>query len=151
MKKIDLGQTLGILANLGVVAGIIFLDIELRQNNDQLAAQITINQHQIRIADIGRFAQDPNLTALVLKADKDEQLSELEREQLYWVYAGRFLNWELNYRLGALRTENVGRIRAVLRQDRYTQEFWREFSPSLSPDFVEFITGEEAGNTEATE
>ncbi len=29
MKKIDLGQTIGILANVGVIAGILFLGIAL--------------------------------------------------------------------------------------------------------------------------
>ncbi len=38
MKKLDLSQTIGILANLGVIAGIVFLGVELRQNNDLLEA-----------------------------------------------------------------------------------------------------------------
>ena len=38
MKKIDLGQTITILANVGVIAGIVFLAIELRQNNEYMAA-----------------------------------------------------------------------------------------------------------------
>jgi hypothetical protein len=151
MNKIDVGQTISIFANLGVVAGIIFLGIELRQNNDQLAAQITINQHQIRTADVGRFAQDPSLAALILKARKGEQLSEVEREQLYWISAGRFLNWQLNYRLGALRPENVRTIRAALQRDRYLLEFWTEFESSLSRDFVEFMTAEEIGDFEKVE
>jgi hypothetical protein len=33
MKKIDLGQALGIVANIGVIASIVFLGAELRQNN----------------------------------------------------------------------------------------------------------------------
>ena len=41
MKKIDLGQAIGILANVGVIAGIVFLAVELRQNNELLATQIT--------------------------------------------------------------------------------------------------------------
>jgi len=32
MKKIDLGQSITILANLGVLAGLVFLGIEIRQN-----------------------------------------------------------------------------------------------------------------------
>jgi len=32
MKKIDLGQTIQTLANLGVIAGIVFLAMELQQN-----------------------------------------------------------------------------------------------------------------------
>ena len=39
MKKIDLGQTITILANVGVIAGIVFLAFELRQNNTFLAEQ----------------------------------------------------------------------------------------------------------------
>lgn len=33
MKKIDLGQTISIVANVGVIVGIVFLAIELRQSN----------------------------------------------------------------------------------------------------------------------
>ena len=39
MKKIDVGQTMTILANLGVIIGIAFLAVEINQNNSQLAAQ----------------------------------------------------------------------------------------------------------------
>jgi hypothetical protein len=31
MKKIDLGQTIAIFANIGVIAGIVFLSVELQQ------------------------------------------------------------------------------------------------------------------------
>lgn len=40
MKKIDLGQTITILANVGVIAGIVFLGIELNQNTRQLALEL---------------------------------------------------------------------------------------------------------------
>jgi hypothetical protein len=36
VKKIGLGQTISVLANIGVIAGIVFLGIELQQNNDCL-------------------------------------------------------------------------------------------------------------------
>ena len=38
MKKVDVGRAVGILANLGVVAGIIFLAIEVGQNNELMRA-----------------------------------------------------------------------------------------------------------------
>ncbi len=44
MKKFDLGQTVSILANLGVVVGIVFLGMEVRQNNELLATQVTATQ-----------------------------------------------------------------------------------------------------------
>ena len=39
MKKIDLGQIITILANVGVVIGLVFLTLEIRQNNAQMRAQ----------------------------------------------------------------------------------------------------------------
>ena len=39
MKKIDLGQILTILANIGVVAGIVILTIEIRDSNRQARSQ----------------------------------------------------------------------------------------------------------------
>ncbi len=39
MKKLDLGQTLGLIANLGVIAGILLLVFELNQNRDMMRAQ----------------------------------------------------------------------------------------------------------------
>ena len=39
MHKIDIGQSIAILANLGVVASIVFLGVELRQNREMMRAQ----------------------------------------------------------------------------------------------------------------
>jgi hypothetical protein len=39
LKKLDFGQTITILANLGVIAGIVFLGIEISQNNAWLEAE----------------------------------------------------------------------------------------------------------------
>ncbi len=44
MKKIELGQTIAILANVGVIAGILFLAIELRQNNEALGLQARLER-----------------------------------------------------------------------------------------------------------
>jgi hypothetical protein len=56
MKKLDLGQTVSILGNLGVIAGIIFLGFELRQNRDlaraQMANALTLETQEIARSDI---------------------------------------------------------------------------------------------------
>ena len=39
MKKFDLAQVITILANVGVVIGLVFLTLEIRQNNAQMRAQ----------------------------------------------------------------------------------------------------------------
>ena len=44
MKKIDLGQAITILANIGVIAGILFLAVEVRQNQESLDEANRINR-----------------------------------------------------------------------------------------------------------
>jgi hypothetical protein len=39
MKKIDLNQGVNTLANLGVIAGIVFLALEINQNSEMMRAQ----------------------------------------------------------------------------------------------------------------
>ena len=40
MKKFDLGQTTTVIANVGVIAGLLFLAVQLRQNNDLLGIEL---------------------------------------------------------------------------------------------------------------
>ena len=67
MKKIDLGQTITILANVGVITGIAFLGIEINQNTrslevgayQDLIAQITdISKLSIDNPEIWRLANE---------------------------------------------------------------------------------------------
>ena len=39
MKKLDPGQVITIVANIGVIAGIVFLVVELRQNNQLMETE----------------------------------------------------------------------------------------------------------------
>jgi len=48
MKKIDLGQMIAVLANIGVIAGIVFLGIEINQNSNELAAQTRNSLYEMR-------------------------------------------------------------------------------------------------------
>jgi hypothetical protein len=40
MKKIGLAQTISILANIGVIAGIVFLAVEIDQNKKKLVVRM---------------------------------------------------------------------------------------------------------------
>lgn len=70
MKKIDVGQTVSILANFGVIAGIVFLAVELRQNNEFLAAEAGADRRDIRRqAAIIRELTCPELRHAIIKAE----------------------------------------------------------------------------------
>ncbi len=79
MKKIDLGQSITILANVGVLAGIVFLGIEIRDSNTQ--AQIaTLQDVTDQFAGWKEFiAADGELSEIYTRGLADfDQLSPLE-------------------------------------------------------------------------
>ena len=91
MKKVDLGQSIGILANVGVIAGIVFLVIELQQNNELLEAQARSERNQ-RVMDLrSDIYSNPVLAEILVKARNGETLTEVEQLQADF-YALRRIN-----------------------------------------------------------
>jgi len=77
VKNIDLGQTLNTFANVGVIAGIIFLAYELNQNNEFLELEAKATRVQINLDAWERLASDPALVALMMKDRNEGPLSAL--------------------------------------------------------------------------
>ena len=72
MKKIGLGQIVGIFANVGVLAGIVFLGIEIRQNTRSLE----INAYQDLISQISQISQISEIGAFYVEVP--EEILEVE-------------------------------------------------------------------------
>ena len=89
MKKIDLGQTISILANVGVVAGLILLALQLSQANRRAEA----DTYQTRISEIEQarreFAGSEHLPGIYVKLN-DGGLESLTSEEL-----SRLRSWEV--------------------------------------------------------
>jgi len=80
MKKIDLGQILGVLANLAVVAGIVFLAIQIREERDYaILENTTLVGHGM--ADwMSSVAHDQGRADIILRGSQDFQsLAPLEQ------------------------------------------------------------------------
>ena len=82
-KKFDLGQTVSVLANIGVIAGIIFLAVEIRQNSDQLNVQARQSIYEMQ-AEIQRnfFRNDGGLAELYFKEVMGQELTIVEASRL---------------------------------------------------------------------
>lgn len=78
MKKLDFGQTVGLLANLGVIAGIIFLGLELRQVRDQMDAGISFNRFSEENATRHLIATSPSLAGAIVKRTRGEEITPEE-------------------------------------------------------------------------
>ena len=146
MKKIDLGQTIAILANVGVIAGIAFLAFELRQNTQavELASAQTYLTGGSEL-DL-RIATDAARASLLVRSENPEPLSAVEELQLErWNYAV-LRQWETTqylHSIGAL-DESLWvayrqEIRKIfLRGDR-TRAYWSANSESFTPAFRDEI------------
>ena len=82
MNKIDLGQTITILANVGVIAGIVFLGIELQQNNELLSSQIRSTRVENRLSLVDRLFDNPEVIELLGKEESELTETEMDRLRL---------------------------------------------------------------------
>ena len=94
MKKLDLGQTITILANLGVIAGILFLGIELQQNNALLGAQARTARFEVAIDSTNMIVSTPSIARAQMKDRNGEPLTEEEEYILTEWYWGTFTRWQ---------------------------------------------------------
>ena len=140
MKKIDLGQTISILANIGVIAGIVFLGVELQQNNQLLRNQarfvLTDNIH----AGNRNRAQDAELMDVRVKAINGETLSQAEILRLSADSSAVLANWVWEY-----EQYQLGLIDALPAYHRYIEEYpffiehYERVKEGLDPGFVQYM------------
>ena len=89
MKKIDLGQTITILANLGVLLGLVFVGLQIRQSTQELRSEGARSITESVNATNAAIYSDPGLTELIMKGEQDlASLDPVERE--------RFDKWQFS-------------------------------------------------------
>ncbi len=91
MKKLESGQLFEIIANMAVVAGIIFLGIEIRQNTQSLE----VNAYQSLVSQVNSFAtlviEKPELEMLARSNASLDELSDKQRLEVvgYFYFIAR--------------------------------------------------------------
>ena len=107
MKKIDLGQMLALIANVGVIVGILLLVYELNQNRAMMEAQVRQQVSQGVVDVYLGVAANPDLAEIVVDfADQCTTMDECRSAEEFrfnqWSNA-TFRTWEnahYQYRLG---------------------------------------------------
>lgn len=89
MKKIDLGQTITILANLSVLLGLVFVGLQIQQNTQELRSEgARALTESVNATNAGIYS-DPSLAELIIRGESDlSSLSPVERE--------RFDRWQFS-------------------------------------------------------
>ena len=143
MKKIDLGQVITIVANFGVLLGILLLVFELNQNRVVTEAQ-TRSAITTSIIDLSAMiTQSPmGMTIYEKRLDKEP----LTVKETYWQRGASrsvFRHWEnvyFQYRAGLFNEMELDTYRVywrnVTRCRTWQQDFWAntkmQFNPLLS-------------------
>ena len=142
MKKIDLGQTISVFANIGVIVGIVFLAVEISQNNEALKTQARLERESVRRNSYERWLQNPDLIRAEVKVQADEPLSPEEELLLWHLNAAIFNDTYMIYQQvqDGLLEESAIPV-ASWRQGFHLfnprmKEAWPYNSPGFPPDFV---------------
>lgn len=138
MRKIDLENSFSILANIGVLAGIVFLGFELQQNNELLAAQQRFNRLSLATGTTTLIAENPTLAQAMAKNGDPNSLTTVEQSQLEALAWRAILNQQWTF-------SELPRDEMPVEQWRYTARYahwrniWGQRKSQLDPEFVRFM------------
>ena len=145
--EFDVGQALNIIANIGVLAGIIFVAVEIRQNNHLLEAQARYSLRQYR-SDIADTIMTPHVLEATHKYAGGESLTPMDRSAALMTALKVIELWEWQhgeYVAGMLRRETLpvdswrlwyhGKGQSPVP----IQEIWELRKRVMNPVFVRFF------------
>ena len=147
MKSLELGQSISILANFGVLVGILLLIFELSQNRQMMQAQTRNELSQSIVTQFFAGAADENLADLVLRGHTGQLQSEVDELRYFWWFVARFRYWEnvhYQYRLGLYdENEYTAQFSAFAAGFRRAgmRKFWDQNKSTFSPEFVAAVDG----------
>ena len=152
MRKLDLGQSIGVLANVGVISGILFLGYEMRQNTSAIQTATLQGLMDLSTNYLLDTSLDPEFVRLLEKTmtQEPEQLEPIELRQVQRIIRSQLFRYQsafLHERRGALGRadwetyENFMCDNSGVFGDTYQAYFWPVERVKLSSEFVAFLEG----------
>ncbi len=139
-----LNRWLTLIANIAVVAGIIFLGLELRQNNEILQFEAGSVYFQNRVWGVNKSLENPEFARMIFRARNGEELDDFETYQVRQFYRRVFLglNWEYSQaEAGRLELSHNDRWREIIKENRYAVAEWEWAAKNvLTSDFVQYMS-----------
>jgi len=143
MNTQSIKHNIEIIANVGVLMGIILLAYEVNQGNQLLELQAEYTQYQGVFYDWEPIATVPQVSELIVRAMNRDSLSEAEQLQLEYMGMKtlKALEWEyIQYRNGNIERFPTGGIRLNWYEWPPLAAGWPKFRAGLGhPDFVAFM------------
>jgi hypothetical protein len=146
MKTVDLGQIVTILANLGVIAGIVFLAYEVRQNNELLGIEQRASSFDRQVSTVDVVLNNSETDLLDLLAESVDDMSPKNRNTLMLLGVRMFIVYEQAFQdvqAGLIEEDDAIRaLRAVYQRPVLNYGLplaWETYRKRARPDFVEWM------------
>ena len=147
MKKIDINETIQTLANLGVLAGIVFLAFEIQQNTEMTRAQITQSRADTAISLAQAYFESEYIPEIQQKIGRGDELSDEEISRHLAFVRATLRNQDNNFQqfnqglLGDYTPRNVITVvnNLLLGDDAYALALWERSKGNYSDEFTEFV------------
>ncbi|MEM7432562.1 MAG: hypothetical protein AAF351_11600 [Pseudomonadota bacterium] len=145
-KNLELQEWVSIVANVGVIAGIVFLAIELRQNNELLASQTRATYASMDQTGWVMIIENPSLIDILIQDRSGEPLSESQELRLNALWMQTFAQYEFRYLEDPDFTPWVAGQRRIFQSYPSLRRAWRgdgrgsrqAGKDNFDPDFVTF-------------
>ncbi|MEH6568970.1 MAG: hypothetical protein V7709_07850 [Halioglobus sp.] len=137
-----ISHCLTLLANFGVIAGVVFLGLEIQQNNELLVQESRYSMLQNQ-KDWKFFLNGDAGNAKLIYVPSGAELSEIEQLRRFDILSGLLLTWQWEWeqsRSGLFGDSEipVEGFRWLWRSFKL-QSNWAELRPILDPEFAEFV------------
>lgn len=137
MKFENIDRFFSMAANFGVIIGIIFLVVEINQNNELLAAQDRYNRLQVAIQGPQLFLEDANLIEIFYETPPSERTdAENIVVQFYWRNIISGMEW--TFRELSRDEIPVERWRRSTNSEDFLA-IWDLSGSAFDPEFVEYV------------
>jgi hypothetical protein len=148
MNTDKLNRSLALLANIGVIAGIVFLAVEIRQNTEMLRSQTRDSITEKQLALFGWMATSTENSRIRAQGNRSElDPDSPEAAQYDWMIAGTLRLWEnewYQYQRGLFEPEEfeprINIWRAVVNNPGFKRHWEATQGNAFSPGFSALIT-----------
>ena len=146
MKNASLVQIVSILANVGVVLGLVFLGAEVYQSNQMNRTTAWNNLIRTGIDFNDGIAQNSELAEILAKSNNGDSLTDAEAIRLRAFTAASMQRVWLDYQqinTGIISTEElktrIPRFQTLLERFPAVRTVWEQTRDAYSPEFQRFV------------
>ena len=143
MKRIEPGQVITFITNVGVLGGLLLLAFELGQNNELMEADARMNRTAMSVDAWRFFAENGDLAELREREKSGEELSNAERRRVDAAVMSVFVI--VAWTFAELSEESLD-LRQVREVQRYNfanspeyRRVWEARKSTFDPAFVQWM------------